>query len=210
VKSPSAKEKYESCKACNTSKSFHVYKSFTEIFGRKNKSEYINGFCLNLLAVLIWSNMSDTIGYLHRTPQAWRKLWLDMSDLGRICLTLVGRFCKMILFRWLLVTLILVDHETSCVGKIILLAFYAYEEHPNQMSYASCASIWKQDGHGLWDWLKVKLCNSELDWISTLVCASPCLSSTLLMSHMFSKIQSFISWELVVSWERKKMWVHED
>jgi hypothetical protein len=32
--------------------------------------------------------------------------------------------------------------------------------------------------------LKVRLCSFELDWISTFVCASPWLSSTLLMSHM--------------------------
>jgi hypothetical protein len=36
-----------------------------KIFERKNKSEYNDGFCLNLLAFSVWSNMSDTIGYLH-------------------------------------------------------------------------------------------------------------------------------------------------
>jgi hypothetical protein len=56
---------------------------FTKIFGRKNKSEYIHGFYLNLLVVLVWSNISDTIGYLHRPPQTWCNLWPDMFDLGR-------------------------------------------------------------------------------------------------------------------------------
>jgi hypothetical protein len=55
------KEKYESLKAYNTWECFQLFKSFTKIFGQKNKSEYISGFCLNLSAVLIWSNMSDTI-----------------------------------------------------------------------------------------------------------------------------------------------------
>jgi hypothetical protein len=40
-----------------------------KIFERKNKSEYNSGFCLNLPALSVWSNMSDTIGYLHRTPK---------------------------------------------------------------------------------------------------------------------------------------------
>jgi hypothetical protein len=39
------------------------------------------------------------------------------------------------------VTPILVDHETDCVGKLISLYFYAYEECPNQSSYALYASI---------------------------------------------------------------------
>jgi hypothetical protein len=39
-----------------------------KIFGRKNKIKYNNSFCLNLLVVLVWSNMSDTFGYLHWTP----------------------------------------------------------------------------------------------------------------------------------------------
>jgi hypothetical protein len=35
----------------------------------------------------------------------------------------------------------LFDHETSCVGKLISLFFYVYEEHTNRRSYSSCASI---------------------------------------------------------------------
>jgi hypothetical protein len=109
--------------------------------------------------------------------QTWRNLWLYMSYLGRICSTLIERFWKMILFRWLRTTLILVDHETSCVGNHISLSFHAYEECPNQRLYVSCASIWRKGGPGPQDWLEIRLCNSELDWISTLVCASPCLST---------------------------------
>jgi hypothetical protein len=45
-----------------------------KIFGTKNKSEYNNGFCLNLPAVSVSLNMSDAIGYLHRTSQTWRNL----------------------------------------------------------------------------------------------------------------------------------------
>jgi hypothetical protein len=51
VKSPFIKEKYESWKECNTWESFHVCESFTKIFERKNKNEYINNFYLNLLMV---------------------------------------------------------------------------------------------------------------------------------------------------------------
>jgi hypothetical protein len=54
---------------------------------------------------------------------------------------LVCEYWKTIFFQWLWVTLILFDHDTSCVGKLIFLALHAYEEHPKQRSYASCASI---------------------------------------------------------------------
>jgi hypothetical protein len=55
----------------------------------------------------------------------------------------------MILFQWLQATSILVDHETSSVGKLISLAFHVYEERPNQRLYVSCASIWRQGGLAL-------------------------------------------------------------
>jgi hypothetical protein len=38
-------------------------------------------------------------------------------------------------------TLILVDHETDYIEKIISLHFHAYEERPNRRSYASCVLI---------------------------------------------------------------------
>jgi hypothetical protein len=69
VKSLLTKGKYESWKVCNTWVNFHVYESFIKIFERKNKIKYNSGFCLNFLVVLVWSNMYDTIGYLHRTLQ---------------------------------------------------------------------------------------------------------------------------------------------
>jgi hypothetical protein len=84
VKSPFTKKKYESCKACNTWVSFHICKSFTKIFGSKNKSECIGGFSLNLPTVSVWLNMYDTNGYLHWSLQTRCNLWPDMSDLGRI------------------------------------------------------------------------------------------------------------------------------
>jgi hypothetical protein len=56
---------------------------------------------------------------------------------------------EMILFRRLCVTPILVDHETSCVGKLISLVFYVYKERPNRSSYVSYTSILGQCGHGL-------------------------------------------------------------
>jgi hypothetical protein len=59
-------------------------------------------------------------------------------------------YWKTILFRWLRVTPILVDHETDCVGKLISLAFHISKEHPNWMSRASYMSILRQDGHRLW------------------------------------------------------------
>jgi hypothetical protein len=39
---------------------------------------------------------------------------------------------KMILFRRLRPTPILVDHDTDCVRNIISLSFYTYEERLNQ------------------------------------------------------------------------------
>jgi hypothetical protein len=62
-------------------------------------------------------------------------------------------YWKMILFWRLRVTLILVDHETGCVGKVISLVFHVYKEHPNwksYVSYVSYASILRQGDHGLW------------------------------------------------------------
>jgi hypothetical protein len=56
---------------------------------------------------------------------------------------------EMILFRRYQTTLILVDHETDCVEKIISLSFHAYEEPPNWRSHASCALIWRQSSFGL-------------------------------------------------------------
>jgi hypothetical protein len=130
---------------------------------------------------------------------------------GRTCPTLVRSVRhwyegsrKKILFRWLSMTLILVDHETCCIEKIIYLSFYTYEERINRRSYGSCASIWRQGGLGPRDWLEVRLCNSELDWIFTLACVCPWLSSTLLMSHMSSMIHSFMSRE------QKKKELHKD
>jgi hypothetical protein len=48
---------------------------------------------------------------------------------------------KMILFRRLWVTPILVDNEIYCVGNIISLSFHAYKERLNRRSYTSCAFI---------------------------------------------------------------------
>jgi hypothetical protein len=45
-----------------------------KIFTGKNKSEYNNGFCLNLPALSVWLNMSDTIRYLHRNPKTQHNL----------------------------------------------------------------------------------------------------------------------------------------
>jgi hypothetical protein len=128
-----------------------------------------------------------------------------MSELGRICPTLIGMFWKTILFR-LWTTPILVDHETSCVGKLISLSFHTYEEHSNQKSYAYCVSIWRQCGPRPQDWLKVELCNPELDWISSLACTSTWLSNTLLMFHMSFMIYSFISRERKKKGIRRKDW----
>jgi hypothetical protein len=55
----------------------------------------------------------------------------------------------MILFRRLRVILILVDHETGCVGKLISLVFHVYKECPNGRSYASYVSILMQRGRRL-------------------------------------------------------------
>jgi hypothetical protein len=53
-------------------------------------------------------------------------------------------FCgywQMIMFLQLLSTLILVDHDTRCVGKIISLSFLVYKKCQNRRSYALCALI---------------------------------------------------------------------
>jgi hypothetical protein len=47
----SHRKKYESWKSCNIWGSFHICKSFTKIFERKNKSEYNSSFWLNLPAL---------------------------------------------------------------------------------------------------------------------------------------------------------------
>jgi hypothetical protein len=47
----------------------------------------------------------------------------------------------MILFQQFHVTLILVDHETRCVEKLISLAFHVCKERPNWRSYMSYVSI---------------------------------------------------------------------
>jgi hypothetical protein len=72
----------------------------------------------------------------------------DMNVLWKWNIACPG-YWKTILFWWLRVTPILVDHETDCVGKLICLAFHVYKEHPNRRSYAYYASILRQGGHGL-------------------------------------------------------------
>jgi hypothetical protein len=86
----------------------------------------------------------------------------------------------------ILVESILFGPRTSSIGKFILSSFRAYVERPNPIWYASCTSIWSRGGPGLRVGLEVKLWNSELDWISTLMCTSSCLSDTLLVSHLSS------------------------
>jgi hypothetical protein len=64
---------------------------------------------------------------------------LSMSYVNEILHIYV--YWKIILFQQLGVTPILVNHETSCTGNLIYLAFHAYEEHQNWRSYESCRSI---------------------------------------------------------------------
>jgi hypothetical protein len=73
----------------------------------------------------------------------------DMNILWKGNIACLG-YWKTILFRWLRVTLILVDYESGCVEKLISLVFHVYKERPNQRSYASYASILRQGGHELW------------------------------------------------------------
>jgi hypothetical protein len=51
----------------------------------------------------------------------------------------------------------LVKHETGGAGKLISLAFQAYVDRSNPMSYVSCASIQRQGGPGFRVRLKVIL-----------------------------------------------------
>jgi hypothetical protein len=65
---------------------------------------------------------------------------LDLTFFRKEILHFCG-YWKIILFLQMRVTLILVDHETGCIEKIISLSFHAYKERLNQMSYSSCALI---------------------------------------------------------------------
>jgi hypothetical protein len=94
--------------------------------------------------IMIWTNWKET--RLLDIHMARKYTWLeDLSsmyygrELSHVCvytqelnLTFYGKeilhFCgywKTILFLWFRATPILVDHETSCIGKIISLSFHA-------------------------------------------------------------------------------------
>jgi hypothetical protein len=90
------------------------------------------------------------------------------------------------LFRWSPLISDEFGHETCSIGNFISLPSHVVQEWPNWILYASCTLLWRWGGHGLRVGLEVKIWNSELDWISTSMCASPCLSSALLMSHLSS------------------------
>jgi hypothetical protein len=85
------------------------------------------------------------------TAPRWVGLWI---------LNLFWQFCS---------DPILIGPKTSTIGTFISSSFRAYIEHPNPISYTSCTSIWSRGGLILWVGLEVKLWNSELDWISTLI-----------------------------------------
>jgi hypothetical protein len=54
---------------------------------------------------------------------------LDLTFYGKERLNFCG-YWKMILFPQFRANLILVDHETGCIGNIISLSFHAYKERP--------------------------------------------------------------------------------
>jgi hypothetical protein len=117
---------------------------------------------------MIWTNWKETrILDIHMTSKyTWlkdlssiyyeRKLSrvygytreLDLTFYGKKILYFCG-YWKTNLFLRLRMTLILVDHETSCIRNIISLCFHAYKERPIPMSYAACVLIWRQCGTGL-------------------------------------------------------------
>jgi hypothetical protein len=70
----------------------------------------------------------------------------DVNALWKVNIACLG-YLKMILYRWLRVIPILVDHETGCIEKLISLVFHVYKEHPNQRSYMSFTSILRQGDH---------------------------------------------------------------
>jgi hypothetical protein len=83
------------------------------------------------------------------------------------------RFWKSILFRWFWPTLILVDHDTGGIGKVISLSLHAYVDYPNQ----------RLDGPVHQFEGKVVL-DSELDlksdsWIPNLLGLPPCCACFL-------------------------------
>jgi hypothetical protein len=101
-------------------------------------------------------NLRNRLRIINKVTYIVYKEWSGralMNEIKRIIMTWmfyrkellhVCGYWKMILFRRLRATLILVDHETGCVGKFTSLVFHAYEEHPNWRWYASYASIWRQ------------------------------------------------------------------
>jgi hypothetical protein len=104
-------------------------------------------------------------------------MWTAPRQVGLWILKLFRHFCS---------NPILVGPGTGAIGNFISSSFCSYVEHLNPIPYASCASIWSQCGPGLRVQLEVKLWNSESDWISTLMCTSPFLSSAHLISHLSS------------------------
>jgi hypothetical protein len=115
--------------------------------------------------------------------------WMSYATLASVLMCTspgwVG-LCILWLFQQFKSNLILVRPGTEAIGTFISFSFREYVECPNPILYVSCTSIWSRGGPGLLVGLEVKLWNCDLDWISTMMCASPWLSSTLLMSRSSS------------------------
>jgi hypothetical protein len=149
---------------------------------------------------LIWTwNQFHWKGYLltfHGVQE--RPNWMSYVTWASILIWPASRWVGLWiwkLFQQLWPCAILVWPGTDAIGNIVLSSFRSYVERPNPMLYVSCTSIWSWGGPGPWVGLEVKLWNSELNWTSTLMCASPCLSNALLMSH---KPSSSSSWFLTI------------
>jgi hypothetical protein len=76
AKYPFTNETYESWKHVISEEVFTFVNLLPKIFEKKNKSEYNSGFYLKLPTLSVWSNMFDTIGYLHWTPKTLCNLWV--------------------------------------------------------------------------------------------------------------------------------------
>jgi hypothetical protein len=121
-----------------------------------------------------WKGYLCTLPWSYECPNwmpytTWASVWMWTAP-GRVELWILN------LFRQLWSNPILVRLGPGSIENFILSYFRVYVKCPNPISYASYTSISSWGGLWLWVGLEVKLWNSELYWISTLMCTSPCLS----------------------------------
>jgi hypothetical protein len=122
---------------------------------------------------------------------AWQIQWCNMSQI--LDVDLFDEFPLTLGEFW---------HETSVIGKVILLSLYAYVERPKQSWDAPWASIWLQTSSEPWVGLEVELgstsnlCISSWNSIMPLMFHKASMSITWLLSTITSKGSNLFS----ISW----------